>query len=124
MASSEKINKGVKIMSRVFCPVCKKSFKLRFYKNKTSNYIALATFIIGTSVLLFFGKLHMQLFFLIFPLMIIIDYGKRLNARLSFTCPHCAFDLISFKHDKKRAVSRISESRNLKKKSFEKLINL
>lgn len=111
-------------MSRVFCPVCKKSFKLRFYKRSTSTYLALATFLIGTSFLLFFGKLYVQIFFLIFPLMIIIDYGKRLNARLSFTCPHCAFDLISFKKDKKRAVKRISDHRNLKRKSFEKLINM
>lgn len=111
-------------MTRVFCPLCKKSFKINFYSNKASIIIAVISFIIGTSALLFFGKLYVQIFFLIFPLMIIIDYGKRLNARLSFTCPHCAFDLISFKKNKKSAVLMVSKHRQSKKVSFEKLINM
>jgi len=108
----------------VFCPLCKKKYKLKTSSYKTNPYL-FALFVSFTMfAFVFFNKIFPLLFFSLFPLMIFIEYGKRLAARFSITCPYCAFDIVTYKKDKVGLVKRINNFHKTKRINLENLLNL
>lgn len=108
----------------VYCPLCKKKYSLKKYEYKKSIYLYLAFILIGTGISIYLGKIYIQIFFSIFPLMIITEYGKRLSTRFSLSCPHCGFDVISYSLDKKKTVLKVNNYYKTKKNNYNRLMNL
>lgn len=106
----------------VFCPLCKNNFQTRKYKFNLILYLIIL--FIGTVVFLYLGKFYSQIFFSLFPLMIISEYGKRLSTRFSISCPHCGFDMVTYKKDKKKTVLKVNNFYKTKKNSYNKLLKL
>jgi len=108
----------------VFCPLCKKNYKVKKYNYKKTQFFFVISILFSFVFFLIIDKIYFEVFFSLFPLMIFIEYGKRLATRFSLTCPYCAFDIITYKKDKTSLVKRINVFNKTKKLNLEKLLNL
>jgi len=107
---------------RIFCAHCRNQYEVRNSNNKKMFFMLTVLGIILASY--FYGIFGVKIFLSIFPLMVIIEYAKRISNRISLSCPNCGFDYLLYKKDVKKARDRILEFKDKKDKKFKDLLAL
>ena len=96
-------------MTRVFCTLCSKPYHLTVAKKlRPVDFarMAITTFLVSIALAPF---IEWKGIVSVIPIWIFYEAAMRFKKRQEVICPHCGFDPILFRRDRKKAKKRVQE---------------